>query len=253
MPHPVPTGLFVTGTDTGVGKTAVTSAIVRILRADGIRVGAYKPVASGAERGPTGPVWSDAEILHAALDRTFPIERICPQRFLAPLAPPVAAAEEGKRVDRELLRSGAAWWQNQVDLLVVEGAGGLLSPISEDDLVADLACDLGYPLLIVARLGLGAINHTLLTVEAAHARGLRIAGIVMNDATAAAVEGLSPEGNPVDLATHSNPRELAKRCPVPILAVIGHSSGGDLLAGGELRRMDWSSLARRGCVQPASE
>src|SRR5262249_17926499 len=131
-------GLFITGTDTGVGKTYVAAGIVRLLRQQGMRVGACKPVASGSELGPAGPFWQDVEQLHAALGGEYPRERICPQCWHAAVAPPIAARLEGGEVDGRLLRNGADWWREQVDLLVVEGAGGLLSPLTETETVADL-------------------------------------------------------------------------------------------------------------------
>jgi dethiobiotin synthetase len=226
-------GLFITGTDTGVGKTAVTSAVVRLLGAGECSVGAYKPAASGSEPGPQGQVWGDVEALFAALGGKFPRERICPQTFAAPLAPPVAAEVEGRHVDATLLRTGAEWWRDQVEMLLVEGAGGLLSPLSDTDSVADVAADLGFPVLIVARLGLGTINHTLLTIEAARARRLRVAGVVLSEAVPLAE---------TDESWKTNPRELQRRCDVPVLAVVRHVPGGDLLDVEELKRIRWSSL-----------
>src|SRR5579872_7123263 len=177
-------GLFITGTDTGVGKTWVAAGVIRALCGRGVRVGAYKPAVSGSRPGLDGPVWDDLTELQAALGTDLPIDAISPQRFAAPLAPPVAARLEGRQVDAALLRSGIDWWRGKADFVVVEGAGGLLSPLSDRDLVADVARDLGLPLVIVGRLSLGTINHTLLTVEAARARGLAIAGIVLNQPTA---------------------------------------------------------------------
>jgi len=227
-------GLFITGTDTGVGKTAVTSAAVRWLRAQGVSVGAYKPAASGAERSPRGEeVWGDVESLFAALGGSFPRERICPQTFAAPLAPPVAAEFEGRQVDGRLLRTGAEWWRDRVDVLLVEGAGGLLAPLSDTESVADVARDLGFPVVIVARLGLGTINHTLLTIEAARARQLDVAGVVLSEAVPL------PE---TDVSWRTNPRELQRRCKVPVLAVVRHVPGGDLLEVEEFQRIPWYSL-----------
>ena len=235
-------GLFITGTDTSVGKTAVASAIVRQLREEGVRVGAYKPVASGAVQRPDGTrVWEDVEQLGQALGDTYPAERICPQRFAAPLAPPLAAAAEGRSVDRQLLREGAFWWQEQVDFLVVEGAGGLLSPLSSEDNVADLARDLALPLLVVARAGLGTINHTLLTLEAAQSRGLAVAGIVLNQ---------SAPGN-CDPSVESNPGELQKRTPVPVLAVCSWRESRDLRGEEAFRRMNWRAIAYAHSARPS--
>lgn len=220
-------GLFITGTDTAVGKTAVAAALVRQLREASLHVGVYKPTASGARDSQ----WDDVEALHAALGGTVPRERICPQTFLAPLAPPIAARQEGRTVNAALLRAGAAWWLKQpLDALVIEGAGGLLSPISDGDLVADVARDLGWPLLVVARRGLGTINHTLLTVEAALSRGLRVTGIVLNEA------------QPSDESAASNADALRQWCRVPVLGEFPHVPGGDLLQHPAFRRIDWLSI-----------
>jgi len=208
-------GLFVTGSDTGVGKTYVACEMIRRLIERGRSVGAYKPVVSGAETAADGSlVWDDVEKLCAALRRPDWHERVAPQRFRAALSPPAAAAAEGRRVDSRRLREGAGWWKGRVEFLVVEGTGGWLSPASDDDLVADLARDLGCPVLIVSRLGLGAINQALLVAESVRARGLRAAGIVLN-AQAADVD---------DPAARSNPAELARWTDVPIVAVTRRSA-----------------------------
>lgn len=228
-------GLFITGTDTGVGKTFITAAIARQLREQGHKVGAYKPAVSGCIDGPNGPRWEDLETLSAAIGGEFPIEHIGPQRFRAPLAPPVSARLENRQVDAALLRAGAFWWDGLVDLLLVEGAGGLLSPMTESDNVADVARDLDYPLLIVARAGLGTINHTLLTVEAAASRGLRVAGIVLNQCT--------PDGD--DLSIASNADELGKRCRIPILGVFPFALHAALLQQECFRKINWYELTKK--------
>src|SRR5688500_1124642 len=112
-------GLFITGTDTGVGKTFVACGILRDLIAAGVRAGAYKRVCSGAETSVSGELrWPDVNALAAALEDRFPAERICPQCFVAPLAPPLAAGHEGRRVDPALIRAGHDWWRDQVDMLI---------------------------------------------------------------------------------------------------------------------------------------
>lgn len=235
-------GLFVIGTDTNVGKTWVTALIARELADDGVEVGVHKPVCSGVETGPDGErFWPDVAILSEAIGGRYPAERICPQRFEAPLAPPVAAQLEGTAVDGDRLRSAARWWQGRVDLLLIEGVGGLLCPLTETDTVSDLADDFGYPLLIVARLGLGTINHTLLTVETARSRGLAVAGIILNDL----------DGRTDDISRETNPTELAARCNIPILAVVTHRQrspierwkGTGLLQSRRPIRIDWLELA----------
>ena len=224
-------GLFVTGTDTGVGKTYVASLIARELVAAGLKVGAYKPVCSGSDdRG----VWRDVESLSAAIGDNFPLERICPQRFTAPLAPPVAARREGLHVDSHLLRTGARWWQDRVELLLVEGVGGLLCPLTDEETVADLASDLGFPLVVVAHMALGTINHTLMTIEVAKHRGLRVARIVLNQASADAG----------DLASNTNAGEIAARVDVPLLGVVAHGQSVGLLQQGRLIRINWLTLSQ---------
>ncbi|MGE5192777.1 MAG: dethiobiotin synthase [Deltaproteobacteria bacterium] len=230
-------GLFITGTDTGVGKTHVAAGIIGALRARGVRVGACKPVVSGSTAGPGGPAWDDLARLQVALGGDVPIERIGPQRFQAPLAPPMAARLEGKQVDADLLRTGLDWWRGRAEVVIVEGAGGLLSPLTETELVADLAISLAFPLVIVARASLGTINHTLLTLEAARSRGLKVAGIVLNHSTLP---------SPDDRSVESNPGELEKRCRVPILAILPHDSTAGLLQHSPLFTIDWMRFTSNG-------
>jgi dethiobiotin synthetase len=228
-------GLFITATDTGVGKTYVTTLIARALRAAGRKVGAYKPVCSGADVGPSGSLsWGDVEKLTAALDGPFESERVCPLRLRAPLAPNVAARREGATIDFDRLCAGPRWWQGRVEILLVEGVGGLLCPLTDQQTIADFAQVLGYPLLVVARLGLGTINHTLLTVEAARNRGLEVAGIVLNEAEPLA----SLEG------TEENPVEIERRAQVPVLGILRHGQSSPTRADGAAVLIDWASLTR---------
>jgi dethiobiotin synthetase len=219
-------GIFVTGTDTGVGKTWISTAIVESLRSSGKRVGVIKPVTSGVQTGPGGePQWSDAEALARAVG-CFPIERVAPILLPPALAPPVAARLMGQRLTAQHVKSRTKdaldWWRKEqaAELMVVEGVGGLLCPLAEEMSVADLAVELDFPLLIIARRGLGTLNHALLTVEAARSRGLRVAGVILN--------GTSPAPDP--LAEETNPAELARRLPIgiPILASVPFSAGPGL-------------------------
>jgi dethiobiotin synthetase len=175
---------FLTGTDTNVGKTYVGAALARALTAAGKRVGVYKPVASGCELIAGELQSEDALALWNAAGEPLTLREVCPQCFAAPLAPPLAARVEGKSVDAKLLRSGFDIWRSGFDVTLVEGAGGLLSPISATDLNADLARDLGLPLIVVAANRLGTINHTLLTLEAASSRGLEVRCVVLSDVSA---------------------------------------------------------------------
>jgi len=175
-----PRGFFVTGTDTGVGKTVVACALVRGLRARGVDVGAMKPIETGVQdEGPR-----DALALREAAGGGDALDAVCPQRFALPAAPTVAAAAEGRRVELDAVRRAFAALAARHDCLVVEGAGGLLVPAAEGVSMADLAGELGLPLVVVARASLGTINHTRLTLEAAAARRLALAGVVISHGSA---------------------------------------------------------------------
>ena len=228
-------GLFITGTDTGVGKTHVSCAIVRDLRAAGHRVGAYKPVCSGVRINAKGrSVWDDVEELRHALGGEFSDDQISPQRFAAPLAPPIAARQEGRSVDVAELQRGFDDWRSRCELLIVEGAGGLLCPLTDDETMVDLAARFQFPLLIVARCGLGTINHTLLTIEVARARGLRVAGILLNEAIPVQRD---------DLSVDTNAAEIALRGSIQVLGIRRHQSQGWVGRFGEPIQLDWSALA----------
>jgi dethiobiotin synthetase len=169
-------GVFVTGTDTGVGKTVVACALVAALRACGLDVGAMKPIETGV--GRAGP--RDALALRAAAGGRDPLADVCPQRLALPAAPSVAAARARRGVDLAAIRRAHARLAARHAFLVVEGAGGLLVPIAPRLDMAGLARALGLPLLVVARAALGTINHTRLTLEAAARRALPVAGVVIS-------------------------------------------------------------------------
>jgi dethiobiotin synthetase len=225
----MPRGLFITGTGTGVGKTYVAALIARALYASGRRVGVYKPATSGCESRDGSLVSPDAVTLWDAAGRPGAVDQVCPQSFAAPLAPHLAALAEGRRVDPQLLRSGIEIWRATSDIVLVEGAGGLMSPFSDEDYNADLAAEFGYPLVIVAANVLGTINATLQTLIAAHHHrtGLPVAGIVLN----------SPQATVEDPSAASNAKELRKRCDVPLVAEVAHGVGFD-------REVDWWALAK---------
>jgi dethiobiotin synthetase len=221
-------GLFITGTGTGVGKTYVAALIARALASAGKHVGVYKPVASGCELRDGTLESPDALALWEAAGRPGTLEQVCPQKFAAPLAPHLAARAEGRRVDQQLLRSGLEFWRESCDVVLVEGAGGLMSPVSDDDYNADLADEFGYPLVVVAANVLGTINATLQTLIVADTfrNGLAIAGVVLN----------SPQIAAGDPSTDSNADELARRCVPPLLATVKHGDGIDA-------NVDWWTLA----------
>ena len=209
MIHGKPPKLFFAGTDTDVGKTYVASLTARLLRSTGQRVGVYKPVASGCRIEQDQLVADDAVALWTAAGKPLTLEAVCPQRFLAPLAPPEAAAAEQKRVnDRELV-NGLEKWSEGFDLVIVEGAGGLFSPLADGILNIDLVERFNASLVIVAANRLGAIHQTISTCEAALQRGIQPLGIILCDPTGAA-----------DGSTNSNALQIEKYCSVPILGSI---------------------------------
>ncbi len=206
-------GLFITGTDTEVGKTYVGALIARALVAAGHRVGVYKPAASGCRRQGDALVSDDALALWHAAGSPGTLAEVCPQLFAAPLAAHLAAQAEGKQIDARRLRTGLDVWLERSDIVLIEGAGGLMSPLAEDEFVADLAYDLGFPLLVVARNVLGTINHVLQTLITASTfrNGLPVAGIVLN------------QFQPVthDPSVAYNAREIRHHAVPPLLAEIG--------------------------------
>jgi len=169
-------GLFVTATDTGVGKTEVACALLASARARGLDAVGLKPAQSGAALGER----SDAERLRDACGAAEPLEAICPYSLAAPLAPAVAARIEGREISFARVLEAARALAARHAAIVVEGAGGLLVPLTERETYADLAAALALPVVVVARAGLGTVNHTALTVEALRRRGLAVAAIVMN-------------------------------------------------------------------------
>lgn len=174
-------GLFITGTSTDVGKTYVAAILARQLTAAGRRVGVYKPIASGCRREGEQLVSDDARMLWQSAGRPRTLLEVCPQCYETPVAPNVAARREGRPVDERLLRTGFDVWRDSCDVVLVEGAGGWHSPLSDLTLVSDLAVEIGWPVVVVALNTLGTINHTLLTLRAIESRGLVVESIVLND------------------------------------------------------------------------
>jgi dethiobiotin synthetase len=205
-------GLFITGTDTGVGKTEVACALVRAARAAGRDVVALKPAQSGVVPGEP----SDAERLRAAMAGALSLEEICLYSFRAPLAPAVAARMEGREVSLSAIVARARALGARHEAVLVEGAGGLLVPLTERDTYADLAEALGLPVLVVARAGLGTVNHTALTVEALRRRGLTLAGIVLDRA--------APADDP---SVPHNPAEIARLTGCESIALLPHVAERD--------------------------
>jgi dethiobiotin synthetase len=173
-------GVFVTGTDTGVGKTLVAAGLVRGLVAQGLRVAVMKPVASGSDRTAEGLRNADALALMAASNVAVPYERVNPYCFEPPISPHIAADEAGIRVDLAQIRRDFDALVASSDWMIVEGAGGWLAPLGPAMGIAELALTLQLPVVMVVGLRLGCINHALLTKLAIEAHGAQFAGWIAN-------------------------------------------------------------------------
>ena len=172
-------GIFITGTDTEVGKTVVSAGLALALRARGLKVGVMKPVATGCRGTDKRLVPSDAVYLFEAAENEYP-SLTSPSRYRNPLAPNVAAVLERREVDLESIRKAYVELQKHYDFIIVEGIGGLLVPLAKDYFVSNLIREFHLPMVVVAKSGLGTINHCLLTVDAAIIRGFDIRGIIFN-------------------------------------------------------------------------
>ena len=207
-----PRAFFVTGTDTGVGKTYVCLALMASARMAGLSVVGLKPVASGCDRGPQGPVSQDALRLMSEASVQLPYRTVNPWAFEAPIAPHLAAAGQGTRIDLRVVEQSLARARATADLVVVEGIGGWLAPLTETATVADMVCDLGLPVVLVVGLRLGCLNHALLTSESIAARGLSLIGWVANELT------------PRMLALDENVAALQARLCAPLLGRLPYAA-----------------------------
>jgi dethiobiotin synthetase len=203
-------GIFITGTDTGVGKTFVAAGLIRAMKENGLSVCPMKPVESGCKSVKGKLVPADALTLLKAADVDEHIDFINPYRLKNPLAPSVAAEIEGINIRKSKILSAFKRMSNKYETIVVEGAGGIMVPIYKKYLFIDLARDLKLPVIIVSRPGLGTINHTLLSIDALMSRGLNVLGIIIN----------YTEKIRKGMAEKTNPLYIEKIGRVPVLGVV---------------------------------
>jgi dethiobiotin synthetase len=201
-------GLFITGTDTGVGKTLVTTALLHAFASLGVRAVGMKPVAAGAEQVDGVWVNEDVALIRAASGVDAPAELINPYLFRDPIAPHIAAERKGVAIDIPRIAAACDALASLAEVVVVEGVGGFRVPLSPTTDTADLASRLGLPIILVVGMRLGCINHALLTAEAIAARGLVLAGWVAN------------QREPGMAAYDENLASLATRLPAPLLAEL---------------------------------
>ena len=209
-------GLFVTGTDTGVGKTLVAAGLAAWCRMQGIDVGVMKPVATGGNTRDGRLVSDDAVTLAHAAGSTDPWPLVNPLCYRQPLAPYTAARLSRRPLRWPSLDRAVRAMAQRHRFLIIEGVGGLAVPLTRTDTVSDLIRRLGLPALIVARLGLGTLNHTLLTVQQAGRDGVKVLGVLLNES-----EPPSRTGG-ARLAQRTNPTILAERLPVPLWGVLAY-------------------------------
>jgi dethiobiotin synthetase len=204
-------GIFIAGTDTGVGKTLIACALLHAFAARGLRVVAMKPVAAGAvcRRG----VWHNDDVLRlrAAANVDAPLAAVNPYCFAPPIAPHIAAREAGQTIRMAMITKNYSQLASSADRVVVEGAGGLLVPLGGKLSVVDIPARLGLPVVLVVGLRLGCLNHALLSVEVLQARGLYLAGWIANRI------------DPAMLRVAGNLQALRKYIKAPLLGTVGYT------------------------------
>lgn len=223
-------GCFITGTDTGVGKTAVTAALALCLKQRGVRVAVMKPIETGCSN--ERPFESDAERLGTAIETKIALDHIGPYRFSLPLAPLAAARSAGVTIEVDHIAAIFHTLADDHDVVLVEGVGGLMVPLSEETDIRDLIAALGLPVVIVGRAALGGVNHALLTIEALRQRAIPVIGILLNQ--------LSPR--PHLEQTESTVSLIRERSGVPVFGPIIYQS---------TCREDWMTGVRSVAQDPA--
>ena len=228
-----PKGIFITGTDTGVGKTVVTAALASLFSEQGLAVGVMKPIQTGCllRRGKRIPI--DALYLLKAVNKDPELQgemdRVCPYRFRDPVTPLLAAEREGVGISLNRILTAYRYLSARHRIMLVEGIGGLLAPITSKTATIHLALRMRLPLLVVASTRLGTINHTLLTLQSAKQAGATVLGVVLNNP--------NPSGSP--LAVKTNSELLSRLSGVPILGTLPYMSELSVEKGklGRVRRL----------------
>ena len=225
-------GFFITGTDTGVGKTRFASLLAQLLISKGVDVKVCKPIATGGKRNSKGVLVSEDTLALSRAAGDKDLKAITPWCFEIAASPALAAKLEGLNLSIEAL-AVAVEKQCGESFAIVEGAGGLLCPLTDTESIADLAQRLQYPIIIVARRSLGTLNHLMLTLEVARQYGLVVAGVVMSETEAV-----------LDQAAIHNPVEFSLRSAVSLLAVLPFEKKGDKAGLEAVGSVDWLELCK---------
>ncbi len=239
-------GIFITATDTGVGKTIASAMITRSLILNGFKTGVMKPFETGCIMQKNELVPSDGMFLKEMAEVDDPIDLITSIRFELPLSPLAASRLEKKTVDIEKIFQSYEYLSKKYDFLVVEGAGGILVPVGIKEnarlkqgqraiYISDIIKKLGIPIIVVSRPTLGTINHTLLTVNHALNEGIKVIGIIINHN--------NPPG--IDISEKTNPDIIKELSPVPFLGILPHSS--------ELTKEHFDMIVRASCKKMFDE
>jgi dethiobiotin synthetase len=210
-------GFFITGTDTGVGKTIIAGALIKVLCHLGVKTGAMKPVETGCVREGKILIPSDGMFLKQVAQMQESVTQVSPCCFESPLAPLAASELEKKNVSVIAIKKAFYSLYTNYDAVIVEGIGGLMVPLETNYFLVDLAKEIGLPLIVVAKPGLGSINHIMLTVNYALKEGLQVAGVIIN-------YSLPPENS---LAEETNPQLLKQICPVPLIGIFPYLKNRD--------------------------
>ncbi len=235
-------GLFITGTDTGVGKTLIAGIIAKILGDNGLKVGVFKPIATGCRRTWEGLVAADTEFLANCANSDLPLSTITPVGYLTPAAPIVSAACERTPIDFGKIAAAYGDICQNTDVVIVEGIGGVRVPLTAEFDLLDLAVEFDLPVVIVARPNLGTINHTLMTIDCISAAKLKIAGVIINgyDATNASIA----EETADQVITQCTGVNVLAVVPFDETVSIEQSHWGQVTVD-TLAECDWAKLARR--------
>ena len=237
---PKKAGLFVTGTDTGVGKTLIAGAIAKILADKGRNVGVFKPIATGCKRTWDGLISSDTEFLAWCANSDLSLSTITPVGYRTPAAPIVSAAREGLPIDFGKIAAAYKDICRDSDIIIVEGIGGVRVPLTEQFDLLDLAVEFALPVVIVARPNLGTINHTLMTIDCVRAAELKIAGVVINGYNA--VNSTVAEDTAAETIGKCGREKILAVVPFDEIVNIEKPNLGEMILA-SLACCDWEKLA----------
>jgi dethiobiotin synthetase len=238
---PKKNGLFIAGTGTGVGKTLIAGAIAKILTDSGQKAGVFKPIATGCRRDWEGLINNDTEFLAACANSELYLSKITPVGYITSAAPIVGAAREARPIDFASITAAYKDICEITDIVIVEGTGGVRTPLTVEFDLLDLAVELALPVVIVSRLGPGTINHTLMTVDCVRAAQLKIAGIVLNSYNA--VEATVAEETASQVISQCSGENILCTVPFDETVDIETQSLGEMVVP-SLMNCDWSELAR---------